>query len=169
VFQARHQSGVVGYDALKDSCEDGMDEIPVKRFILIIESNPQQAGLIETVLNQRDGRYDLRAIADSREALDFLHRRGAYQEAARPDLILLDLNVLEQQGKDFLAEIKASPHLKRIPIILLTTASTEADVLTAYTLQSNCYVIKPSDLDHLGQVVKHIEDFWLEIVTLPLE
>ncbi len=146
-----------------------MQEPPAKRLILIVEANPEHSRTIETALHQNSLHYQLMTIADGLQAIDYLHRQGSYMNAPRPDLILLDLNLPGKDGREILAEIKADAQLKRIPIVVLTTAHTEADILRTYALQGNCYVLKSSDLNQLFQIVKRIEEFWLGIVTLPVE
>ncbi len=96
-------------------------------------------------------------------ALERLRR----QDAPRPDLILLDLNLPKKDGREVLAEIKTDAALKTIPVVILTTSRAEQDVLRSYELQANCYISKPVDLEQFITVVKSIEDFWLTIVTLP--
>ena len=119
----------------------------------------------------REGRIRniLNVVSDGVEALDFLHRRGPYADADPQDLILLDLNLPKMNGREVLAEIKQDPELRKIPVVVLTTSSAEADVLSAYDLHANCYITKPVDLDQFVKVVRSIEDFWLAIVRLPRE
>jgi two-component system, chemotaxis family, response regulator Rcp1 len=99
--------------------------------------------------------------------LSLLRRQGQHAGAARPDLILLDLNLPKKDGRKVLAEIKGDDNLKRIPVVVLTTSEDEQDVLESYNLHANCYIVKPLDLDRFITVVKSIEDFWLRIVVLP--
>lgn len=146
-----------------------MEESTTERLILIIENNVNHAQLIETIISNHSTRYQTRVIANGVEAMQFLHRQGEYEEAPRPHLILLDLNLPQRDGREILAEIKADLALKRIPIVILTTSGNEEDVFKSYHLQGNCYVIKAQDLEQLATIVKRIEEFWLEIVTLPLE
>lgn len=146
-----------------------MEESPAQRLILVVEDNPEHIHLIKDALTENSGRHQIVAIADGVEAMDFLHRRGSYKEATRPDLILLDLNLQGKDGRELLAEIKADSQLKRIPIVVLTISDHEEDIFQSYALQGNCYVIKSSDLEQLFQLVKRIEEFWLGIVTLPIE
>ena|ERR671933_2189320 len=146
-----------------------MEESSAERLILVVQDNPDHSRLIEEALNEKTGRYQIIAIADGVEAMDFLHRQGNYADATRPDLILLDLNLPGKDGKELLAEIKADPQLRQIPIVVLTICANEEDIFRSYALQGNCYVIKSSDLEQLFQIVKRIEEFWLEIVTLPVE
>jgi len=102
-------------------------------------------------------------------AMDFLYQQGDYANAPRPDLILLDLNLPGMDGREILAEVKADPNLRRIPVVVLTTSSDEADVLRSYDLHANCYVTKPFDVQQFIQVIQLISDFWLTAVNLPPE
>jgi two-component system, chemotaxis family, response regulator Rcp1 len=146
-----------------------MQGSPAKLSILVIESNLDHARLIKTALTQNAPQRQIILATDGTQAIDFLHQRGTDSEMSRPDLILLDLNLLGRDGREILIEIKTDPRFKRIPIVVLTTSNREEDVLKSYALQGNCYVIKSSDLDQLFQIVKRIEEFWLGIVTLPVE
>ena len=135
--------------------------------ILLVEDNPGDVRLTREVLREGRIRNTLNVVGDGVEALDFLHRRGAYSDAHPQDLILLDLNLPKMNGQEVLAEIKKDPDLKSIPVVVLTTSSAEQDVLSAYDLHANCYITKPVDLDQFVRVVQSIEDFWLSIVRLP--
>src|SRR5206468_784868 len=104
---------------------------------------------------------------DGVDALAYLHHEPPFADAPRPDLILLDLNLPRKDGREVLAELKADPRLKTIPVVVLTTSRAELDVLRSYELQANCFVTKPVDLDQFINAVKSIEDFWLTVVTLP--
>ncbi len=146
-----------------------MEESPAERLILVVQDSPEHTDLIKAALNENSGRRKIVAISDGLQALDFLHRRGNYADARRPDLILLDLNLPEKDGRELLAEIKADQQLRRIPIVVLTISANEEDIFRSYALQGNCYVIKSCDLEQLFQLVKRIEEFWLGIVTLPVE
>ena len=146
-----------------------MEKSPTERLILIVEDNPDHAHLITNSLKESSTQYQIVTIADGTQAMDFLHHRGEYANATRPDLILLDLHLPGKDGKQILAEIKADPQLHRIPIVVLNMSHSEEDIFGIYALQGNCYVIKSDDLQQLTQTVKRIEEFWLRIVTLPLE
>src|SRR4028119_2205982 len=146
-----------------------MEESPAERLILVVQDNPEHTDLIKGALNENSGRRKIVASSDGLQALDFLHRRGNYADARRPDLILMDLNLPEKDGRELLAEIKADQQLRRIPIVVLTISANEEDIFRSYALQGNCYVVKSCDLEQLFQLVKRIEEFWLGIVTLPVE
>ena len=103
---------------------------------------------------------------DGLEALEFLKREGNNADAPRPDLILLDLNLPKIDGRAVLAEIKADPVLRRIPVVILTTSMAEQDILRTYDLHANCYITKPVDIEQFVHIVQSIEDFWFSIVML---
>ncbi|OKH31051.1 response regulator [[Phormidium ambiguum] IAM M-71] len=146
-----------------------MEKPPIERLIMIVEDNPDHADSIANVLKESSTNYQIVTIADGTQAIDYLYHRGEYADALRPDLILLDLNLPGKNGKEILAEIKADRQLHRIPIVVLTFSQSDEDIFGIYALQGNCYVMKSNDLHHLTQIVKRIEEFWLRIVTLPLE
>jgi chemotaxis family two-component system response regulator Rcp1 len=135
--------------------------------ILLIEDSPSDAALTIEALKAGKIANRLSHVEDGVEAMDFLRRRGKYADAARPDLIMLDLNLPRMDGRDVLAQIKNDPDLKIIPIIVLTTSRSDKDILQSYQLNANCYITKPVDFDHFIEVVKSIENFWLTVVTLP--
>ena len=135
--------------------------------ILLVEDNPGDHRLTKEALKEGKVFNNLSWVKDGMEALDFLHRRGKHVRATRPDIILLDLNLPKKDGRQVLAEIKADPDLRAIPVVILTTSKAEEDVLRSYDLHANCYVTKPVDLDKFIVVVQSIDRFWLTIVTLP--
>ena len=136
--------------------------------ILLVEDNPGDVRLTREALKEAKIINHLTVLKDGVEALAFLRREGQYAKAARPHLILLDLNLPKKDGREVLAEIKADDKLKRIPVVVLTTSQDEQDVLKTYDLHANCYVTKPVDLNQFITVVKSIEDFWFGIVVLPV-
>jgi CheY-like chemotaxis protein len=131
--------------------------------ILLVEDNPGDVGLTLEALKEATLPNKLTVVKHGADALSLLRHAGA----ARPDLILLDLNLPKKDGRKVLAEIKADDNLKRIPVVILTTSEDEKDVWESYNLHANCYIVKPLDLDRFITVVKLIEDFWLRIVVLP--
>ena len=135
--------------------------------ILLVEDNPGDVRLTIEALKEAKVLNQLTVVKDGIEALSLLRRQGQHARAARPDLILLDLNLPKKDGREVLAEIKADDNLKHIPVVILTTSQDEQDVLKSYNLYANCYITKPVDLDQFITVVKSIEDFWLGIVVLP--
>jgi two-component system, chemotaxis family, response regulator Rcp1 len=135
--------------------------------ILLVEDSPDDIVLTTDALRDGKVRNRVSVVEDGEEAMAFLRRQGSNTAAPRPDLILLDLNLPRKSGREVLAEIKADPDLKRIPVVIMTTSSDEKDVLQAYNCNANCYVTKPVDLDQFIGVVKSIENFWLTVVKLP--
>lgn len=137
--------------------------------ILLVEDNAGDARLAMEALREAKVHNHLSWVTDGVEALAFLRREGQYAGAARPDLILLDLNLPRKDGREVLAIIKADNNLRRIPVVILTTSQAEEDILKAYHLNANCYISKPVDLDQFMKVIRTIKEFWLTIVKLPSE
>ncbi len=137
--------------------------------ILLVEDSPSDADLTVEALSDGKVLNNLHWVEDGVEAIAFLRRQGKYSDAPRPDLILLDLNLPKKDGREVLAQIKADPTLKLIPVIVLTTSAAERDILKTYELNANCYVTKPIDLEQFISVIKVIELFWLAVVKLPSE
>ena len=135
--------------------------------ILLVEDNPGDARLTQEALTEGRVLNRLTVVPDGVEALEFLRRKGKYASAARPDLILLDLNLPKKDGREVVAEIKADPDLRRIPVVILTSSQAEQDIIKTYNLGANCYVTKPVDLDQFLGVIRSIEQFWLNVVKLP--
>ena len=135
--------------------------------ILLVEDSPSDTALTIEALKQGKIANRLSHVEDGVEAMDFLKQRGKYEKAARPDLIMLDLNLPRKDGREVLSEIKNDPDLRIIPIIVLTTSRSDKDILQSYQLNCNCYITKPVDFTQFIDVVKTIEDFWLTVVTLP--
>ena len=135
--------------------------------ILLVEDNPGDVRLTSEALQEAKVLNNLSSVDDGVKAMAFLRQQGAYADAKRPDLILLDLNLPRKDGRQVLEEIKQDPALKRIPVVILTSSKAEEDILRTYNLHANCYVTKPVDLDRFLEVVRSIEDFWLTVVKLP--
>lgn len=137
--------------------------------ILLVEDSPTDILLAKEALEYSRVVNHLSTVTDGVEAMAFLRREGPYRDAPRPGLILLDLNLPKKDGREVLAEIKSDEKLMRIPVVVLTTSKSEADVLKAYGLHANCYIVKPVDFEKFADVVKYIENFWFAVVTLPVE
>jgi two-component system response regulator len=135
--------------------------------ILLVEDNPGDVRLTQEALREGKIRNSLHVVEDGESAMAYVRREGEYTGMPRPDLILLDLNLPRMDGREVLAEIKADPDLKRIPVVVLTTSQAEEDVLKVYNLNANCYITKPVDFEQFIKVVSAVEDFWLTIVRLP--
>jgi len=135
--------------------------------ILLVEDNPGDVRLTQEVFKESKIRNKLHVVKDGVEAMAFLRRQGECTDGARPDLILLDLNLPKKDGREVLAEIKADDDLKRIPVVVLTISKAEEDILRSYNLHANCYLTKPIEFEQFINLVKYIEEFWLTIVKLP--
>jgi two-component system response regulator len=137
--------------------------------ILLVEDSPADVLITREAFEEAKLLNTLHVVEDGVQALEFLRRQGSYADAPRPDLILLDLNLPRKNGREVLAEIKADKDFKSIPVIILTTSSADEDILNAYDLHANCYVIKPVGFDNFLKAVQSIQDFWFSVVALPLE
>jgi len=135
--------------------------------ILLVEDNPADIRLTQEVFKDGHIRNTLNIVMDGEEAILYLRKLGKYSGVDTPELILLDLNLPKKDGREVLAEIKADPMLKCIPVIVLTTSAAEQDILNTYSHHANCYIMKPVDLGQFINVVRSIEQFWLTIVKLP--
>lgn len=137
--------------------------------ILLVEDNPGDVRLAKEGLKESKVTNNLHVVEDGEEAIAFLRKEGEYSNAVTPDLILLDRNLPKKDGREVLAEIKTDEQLRRFPIVILTTSKAEEDVIKTYNLHANCYVTKPVDLDQFVKIVKSVNSFWFEMVTLPTE
>jgi two-component system, chemotaxis family, response regulator Rcp1 len=135
--------------------------------ILLVEDNPGDVRLTTEILKESKVRFRINVAVDGADAMDYLRCEGKHVSAPRPDLILLDLNLPKKDGREVLAEIKRDPELKRIPVVVITASLDERDILEAYDNYANCYIAKPVELEGVINVVKSVEEFWLEIVKLP--
>jgi CheY-like chemotaxis protein len=143
------------------------DAVPIE--VLLVEDSAGDVRLTREAFRDAKVRINLHVACDGAEAMAFLGRQGEYANVPRPDLILLDLNLPKKDGREVLEDIKNSPTLKSIPVVILTTSSSDADILGSYRLHANCYITKPVDLEGFLNVVKSIDSFWLSVVKLPHE
>lgn len=137
--------------------------------ILLVEDNPGDVRLVMEALGDGKVQSKLHVVRDGMEAIALLRGEGKYADAPHPDLILLDWNMPKKDGPEVLAEIKEDPKLKHIPVVILTSSSAREDIIKAYNLHANCYVIKPIDLEQFITMIRSIIDFWLTTVKLPTE
>ncbi len=146
---------------------------PVSRImILMADDDPDDRLLAKDALEESRLMNELQFVEDGEELMDYLHRRGKYQDLTNtplPGLILLDLNMPRKDGREALAEIKADPRLKRIPVVVLTTSKAEEDIFITYDLGVSGFVIKPVSLEGLVQVMKSLIQYWFEIVEIAPE
>lgn len=135
--------------------------------ILLVEDNPGDARLAMEALKDSKLLNNIHHVEDGEQAIDFLRKQGDFQDAVRPDIILLDLNLPRKDGREVLADIKSDPDLQTIPVVVLTTSEAEQDIVQSYRLHANCYITKPVDLDKFLQIINSMQEFWLSIVRLP--
>ena len=135
--------------------------------VLLVEDDPGDVVIAREALRAGQLQSRLSVVPDGVEAMSYLRREGDYAEVERPDLILLDLNLPKKSGHEVLAEVKADPELRKIPIVVLSTSSATEDVETSYQNYANVFVTKPVDFDHFTAVVKQIDDFFLSVASLP--
>ena len=135
--------------------------------ILLVEDDPGNVLLTQEALGENKYPVIIHDVPDGVAAMAFLRGKPPYANAARPDLVLLDLNLPKKDGREVLAEIKADPDLRSIPVVVLTTSAAEADVLRSYDLHANAYVQKPLDMDEFVNVVQTFDEFFLSVVRLP--
>ena len=141
-----------------------------KATILLVEDDPGDQELTRRALKHDSLNVDLRIVHDGEQALDYLFRRGEFEDPATsptPELILLDLNMPRKNGREVLTELKDHEHISRIPIVVLTTSEQEADILRSYDLGCNSYIQKPVEIDQFIASVRKLGTYWFEVVTLP--
>jgi CheY-like chemotaxis protein len=135
--------------------------------VLLVEDSPGDVRLTQEAFRDSQIAIALHVAMDGVEAMAFLRHEGGHADAPQPDLILLDLNLPKMDGREVLACIKEDHELRTIPIVILTTSQAEADIISSYRLQANCYLSKPVQLDAFENLVKSISDFWFTKVKLP--
>ncbi len=135
--------------------------------ILVIEDNPGDALLLKEAIKIINVFHELYIVKDGEEAMNFLYRKAEYEQAPRPDLIFLDLNLPKKDGREVLFEIKSKEELKQIPVVVLTSSQREEDISICYSLHANSYLNKPIDLDQFFKIMKLIEEYWFTLVKLP--
>lgn len=135
--------------------------------ILLVEDNPGDVRLTEEAL--KDGKIEntLHVVTDGVEAVEFLLQRAEFQDAPRPDMVLLDLNLPRKNGDEVLEEIRQHRELKTIPVIVLTGSKAQEDVVKSYELCANAYLTKPVDPMEFIEVINELERFWLSVVRVP--
>ena len=135
--------------------------------VLLVEDNPADVRLTREAFRDGKIRNQLSVVSDGIQAMDFLKRQPPYEEAPRPDIILLDLNLPRMSGREVLERVKGDPDLRRIPVVILTTSEADKDILESYDLHANSYIVKPIGFDNFLEVTREIEQFWLTVVKLP--
>ncbi|MGI8679008.1 MAG: response regulator [Jatrophihabitans sp.] len=135
--------------------------------VLLVEDDPGDVIIAEEALKVSNLNSRLTVVTDGIEALAYLRRQDGYRDAPRPDLILLDLNLPRKSGHEVLAEVKDDPSLRKIPVVVLTTSAASEDVERSYDLHANVFITKPVDFDHFTDVIRQIDDFFLNVAKLP--
>jgi two-component system response regulator len=139
-------------------------------IILLAEDDPGDQELTRRALEEGAMRNELHIVTDGEAALDYLFRRGQYQNPAispRPDLLLLDLNMPKVDGRQVLQHVRADTSLRRLAVVVLTTSQHEEDIIRTYELGANSYITKPLELRQFMQVIQALETYWFQIVALP--
>jgi CheY-like chemotaxis protein len=134
--------------------------------VLLVEDDPGDVLMTREAFGHYKLRNVLHVVTDGEQALQFLRRTGGYADAPRPGLILLDLNLPRRDGLEVLAELKADPELKVIPVVILTTSQAHEDILRSYALHANAYVSKPVDFERFMDVIRQIDNFFVTVVKL---
>ena len=135
--------------------------------ILLIEDNPADIRLTQEAFREARLQNTVHVVQDGVNAMAFIRQTAPFQQAPRPDLILLDLNLPKKDGREVLKEIKSDTHTRTIPVVVLTTSDDEADVLRSYDLHANAYLVEPIDILQFIKMIQSLEDFWLSVVKLP--
>jgi CheY-like chemotaxis protein len=137
--------------------------------VLLVDDNPADVTLTRVASAEGRHKSQISNVWDGEEALAFLHQVGSYAGKARPDLVILDLNLPKKDGGAVLAEMKADPDLRTIPVVVFSTSRSNQDIDRSYKLGANCYVSKPGNLDEFMAAICTIEEFWFGSARLPKE
>jgi len=137
--------------------------------VLLVDDNPADSDLTGEVLARNGCPSNIHAVVNGAEAVAFLRREGKYADAVLPDLVILDLNLPRKDGRAVLAEVKADPLLRKIPIAIFSTSEAPQDIARSYELGANCYVSKPGNLQDFISAVTSIGEFWFAVARLPRE
>jgi CheY-like chemotaxis protein len=135
--------------------------------VLLVEDDAGDVLMTREAFEHYKIRNTLHVVTDGEQALQFVRREGDFADAPRPGLIMLDLNLPRRDGLEVLAEIKADPELRLIPVVILTTSQAEEDILRSYALHANAYVTKPVDFERFIEVIRQIDNFFITVVKLP--
>jgi len=135
--------------------------------ILLVEDNEGDILLTQEALDEGKIKNEISVVRDGWEAIQYLKQNDGYEDAAKPDLILLDINLPKLNGHQVLQEIKSTDELKHIPVVMLTTSSDEVDIMKSHQNHSNCYITKPVDIASFIEIISTLENFWVSIVQRP--
>ena len=140
-----------------------------RKRLLLVEDNPGDIRLTLEAIKECKIEIDMDVVSDGDKVMSFLYKEGEFQNAERPDIIMLDLNLPKKNGIEILKEIKSSPKLKRIPVIAVTTSEADHDIFKAYDTHANAYILKPVDFDDFTRVIQQMDAFWFRTVKLSIE
>lgn len=135
--------------------------------LLLVESRPEEVEPFIDSFEATDLTNEVYVVSDGVEALDFVHQRGEYTDAPRPDLVLLDLHVSRKDGEEVLSELKERPELRRIPVLVFTSSEATEDVARSYELKANAYLRRPDSGAEFEELAQAIENFWLKLAQIP--
>ncbi len=135
--------------------------------VLLVEDDPGDVLMTREAFDENKVANRLAVVSDGESAMTYLRKQGPYADAPTPDLVLLDLNLPRMDGREVLAAMKSDEALRSIPVVVLTTSEAEEDVLRSYALHANAYVTKPVDFQRFIDVVRQIDDFFVQVVRLP--
>jgi CheY-like chemotaxis protein len=135
--------------------------------VLLVEDDEGDVVMTREALAEGKVVNRLHVVGDGVEAVNFLRRINGHDDAPRPDLILLDLNLPRRDGRSVLEDIKSDPDLRRIPVIVLSTSEAAEDVERSYDLHANAYVTKPVDFNRFVSVIRQIDEFFVSVAQLP--
>lgn len=140
-----------------------------KAHLLLVEDNEGDILLTQEALEERNIIREISVVKDGKEAILFLLKEGKYNQVKTPDIIFLDINLPKKSGHEVLDFIKNHDELKQIPVIMLTTSSSDSDIRKAYKSHANCFITKPVEVDDFIKAITDLEDFWFKTVVLPPE
>jgi two-component system, chemotaxis family, response regulator Rcp1 len=135
--------------------------------ILVVDDNPGDVVLVRESLAETAHQSNVHSVLDADEAIAYLRHQGKYINTIRPDLVILDLNLLHRDGHKVLIALKCRSELRQIPVVIFSSSGLVADIERSYGLGANCYISKPADLKRFFAAVRAIEEFWFGYASLP--
>jgi two-component system, chemotaxis family, response regulator Rcp1 len=136
--------------------------------LLLVEDNPADAFLVRTGLDLAQSTNELHVVSDGTEALRFLRREGHFSGAPRPKLVIIDLNMPKMDGRELLHTIRVDSMLSSMPVLILTTTDSAADIDLCYRLGANSFVTKPTDIQEFFDLIRSIDTFWMRFASAPI-
>lgn len=135
--------------------------------LLLVEDDPGDVLMTREALSEAKVAHNLHVADNGEDAIAFLRRQAPFEDAPRPDIIFLDLNLPRVDGREVLATVKGDPELRQIPLVILTTSDLETDIRDSYDRQANAFVTKPVDFASFIEAVRQVDDFFLTVARLP--